>query len=188
MSQPTFLSYHDKVSKKSIERKTIGQNKNQLCVQERAFRLTTSHFGPVCKLRKTTPRQNTVKAILYKTFSGNRATKYGLEHKVHAITQFENDFKMEVKEAGLFIHPTENYLAASPDGLIGGTSIMEIKCHSTIAELHPEDGILQEKIKFAKMEIFFLKLNRNNNYYHQAQGNLYQNVSHMLNSFYRSVY
>ena len=33
-----------------------------------------------------------------------------------------------VKECGLFIHPEHNFLAASPDGLIGDNCVLEIKC------------------------------------------------------------
>jgi len=55
-------------------------------------RLTASVFGKICKLRKTTSRAKTIEALLYGTFQGNLATKYGVEHEEVAKEQYYQIF------------------------------------------------------------------------------------------------
>lgn len=80
-----------------IEKKTRGQAANSYWLQERLYRLTASHFGDVCKMRKTTSSANKVKNILYTSFSGNEATRWGSEHEPFAIQQFEKEFGLQVR-------------------------------------------------------------------------------------------
>ncbi|VVC39032.1 Restriction endonuclease type II-like,YqaJ viral recombinase,Exonuclease, phage-type/RecB, C- [Cinara cedri] len=54
--------------------------------------------------------------------------KYGIENEPMAKKDFEKKFDFKIEPAGLFIHTKLNYLAASPDGLIGKDAIVEIKC------------------------------------------------------------
>lgn len=81
---------------KIVEFTTRGQSGNPLWQQERSIRLTASHFGDICKMRKTTSCANKVKNLLYSTFGGNANTKYGTEHEPFAIRQLENDFHVKV--------------------------------------------------------------------------------------------
>ncbi|GFU17313.1 SWIM-type domain-containing protein [Trichonephila clavipes] len=60
------------------------------------------------------------------------AVKYGLEHEdyIRYIVQQRNPQNV-VRQTGLVIHPLEQYIAASPDGLIRSGEdymLMEIKC------------------------------------------------------------
>lgn len=48
-----------------LERNTVDQAKSDDWHKARKYRLTASNFGRVCKLRKNTPRINTIKYILY---------------------------------------------------------------------------------------------------------------------------
>lgn len=73
-----------------IELKTRGQSSNNTWLQERQKRLTASWFGKISNLRPTTSCKNTVKAILYPSFTGNKATRFGLEHEEITIEQFES--------------------------------------------------------------------------------------------------
>lgn len=93
-------------------------------------RLTASVFGKICKLRKTTSRAKTIEALLYGTFQGNLATKYGVEHEEVAKEQLENILGVNIEPSGLFVDSEQFYLAASPDGLIGDDGLVEIKCPS----------------------------------------------------------
>lgn len=49
----------------ALERNTVDQSKSDDWHKARKYRLTASNFGRVCKLRKNTPRINTIKYILY---------------------------------------------------------------------------------------------------------------------------
>jgi hypothetical protein len=53
------------------------------------YRLTTSLFGKICKMRESTSRENVIKEILFETFSGNAATRYGIFHKDMAKGKLE---------------------------------------------------------------------------------------------------
>lgn len=118
-----------------LERNTVGQSRNPLWKQERSLRLTASHFGRVCKLQAKTSCVNTVKEILYSTFTGNRATHYGLEHEPIAIKEFESEYNLEVRECGLFIDQEHPFLAASPDEPVNEDAIIEVKCPLVIEKI-----------------------------------------------------
>lgn len=113
---------------KTLEESTKNQSESELWKVERSIRLTASNFGKVCKLRATTSRKNTVKSILYNTFSGNLSTNYGIENEPIAKMSFEKVINLKIKPAGLFVDKTYLFLAASPDGLIEDDGIIEIKC------------------------------------------------------------
>lgn len=60
-----------------LQRRTIEQANCEEWKKERSKRLTASNFGKICKLRKTTPRKNSLISILYQSdyFYGTTATK-----------------------------------------------------------------------------------------------------------------
>ncbi|CAH1183072.1 unnamed protein product [Ceutorhynchus assimilis] len=156
-----------------IQKSTIGQAFNPKWLQERSLRITASNFGKICKMRPKTSPRNTIKTLLYGTFTGNKATKYGNESEARAILEFEKKTNLQVVPCGLFIGEKEYYLAASPDGfVIENNFLIEVKCPFTIAKMDPTEGIQTGKITFATIEDGALKLKRNHNYYYQVQGQL----------------
>lgn len=159
-----------------IEQNTRTQSSNPLWHQERAFRITASNFGRICKLKATTKPNATVKNLLYKRFTGNSATKYGQEHEIIAIQDFEELTGLTVTDCGLFIgHDDEYFLGASPDGLVvDDDSIVEVKCPETLKNRSLEQGIAEKKINFMTIDengTFHLKANHD--YYYQIQGQLH---------------
>lgn len=62
-----------------LERNSRGQSHSTLWKEERWKRLTASSFGKVCKMRRNTSCVKTVKYLLYNTFGGNAATRFGME-------------------------------------------------------------------------------------------------------------
>ncbi|KAL4104493.1 hypothetical protein QTP88_019789 [Uroleucon formosanum] len=46
-------------------------------------------FGKLCKIRQTTSREKVIKEMLYGTFSGNAATRYGITHEDMAKEELE---------------------------------------------------------------------------------------------------
>ena len=62
-----------------LERRTRKQAESEEWKSERRKRLTASRMGGIAKMRKTTKRSNTVRDLLYSTFRGNKATRYGME-------------------------------------------------------------------------------------------------------------
>lgn len=87
---------------------------------------------------------------------------------------FEIKFNLKVLPAGLFVDAEYNFLACSPDGLVGDNDIVEIKCPHSIKDMTPKEGVLANKIKFLKIDDLDgkMKLKINDNYYYQVQGQL----------------
>jgi len=66
----------------------------------------------------------------------------------------------------LYTHYTKlNYLAASPDGLIGNDEIVEIKCPQSIKDYTPEEAVNNKKLKYMIYNNEKLILKKNNCYY-----------------------
>lgn len=130
-------------------------------------------FGKLCKLRESTSRVNILNEILFGTFKGNAATQYGIEHEMIAIEQLENKINKKIVPAGLMVDLNQPFLAASPDGLIGSDSLVEIKCPASAKDMTPEEGISSKKIKSCKILDDKLHLKRTDNYYYQVQGQLH---------------
>lgn len=59
-------------------------------------------------------------------FEGNVATEYGQFHEAGAAFEYELETGNKVEECGFFTH--EEWLGASPDGLVGVFGLIEIKC------------------------------------------------------------
>lgn len=61
-------------------------------------------------------------------FTGNAATEHGNEYEDVALQDYELMTGNDVTRAGLIVHPDYDWLAVSPDGLIGENGGVEIKC------------------------------------------------------------
>lgn len=87
---------------------------------------------------------------------------------------FELKLGLKILPAGLFIDEKFNYLACSPDGLIGDQEIVEIKCPYSAKDLTIHEGVEQKKIKFLMFNNFGeLQLKITDKYYFQVQGQLH---------------
>jgi YqaJ-like viral recombinase domain. len=76
---------------------------------------------------------------------GNLSTKWGIEKEPLAISQFSTEYQLDVEASGLIIDRHQPFLAASPDGLVGADSIIEVKCPASVKELTPTEGIEQKR-------------------------------------------
>lgn len=61
-------------------------------------------------------------------FEGNNYTDWGNRYEPEARNAYECMTGNLVSETGLWVHPKYDFLAASPDGLIGDDGCLEIKC------------------------------------------------------------
>ena len=73
-----------------------------------------------------------------------------------------------VTECGLSIHPERNFLAASPDGLIGDNTVLEIKCPYSIIN---QDDQLPSYLTYNRLTGLY-DLDKKHNYYYQIQGEM----------------
>lgn len=137
------------------------------------YRLTASIFGKICKMRESTCRKKVVKEILFGTFSGNEATRYGIAHEFMAKEELEKILGKKIEAVGLIVDLNLPFLAASPDGLIENDALVEIKCPASSKLMTPAEGIFTKKIKSCEIINGNLHLKRNDNYYYQVQGQLH---------------
>ena len=91
---------------------------------ERRKRLTASRVGSIAKMRAKTKRNKKVNELLYSTFWGNEATRYGTEMEEKTRQEYTTHQQemghqgLAVDSAGLSVSLENPWLAASPDGLV----------------------------------------------------------------------
>lgn len=127
-----------------IEEQTREQAESDEWKYERRKRITASKVGGIAKMKETTKRSKKVKDLLYSTFRGNEATRYGSEMEEHTRQQYITHQQrnghpdLVVKRCGLFISEHNNWLAATPDGIVQDPSDTS----------HPQ-GLLEMKNPFS---------------------------------------
>jgi len=88
-----------------------------------------------------------------------------------AKKDFSLKLGLEVFPAGLFIDKIINFLACSPDELIGNEDLLEIKCLFNSKDLTILEGVERKKIKFLLVNNSGeLQLKKTDIYYYQVHG------------------
>ena len=109
---------------RQIEEETRDQMENEKWSYERRKRITASVVGGIAKMREKTKRSKKVESLLYSTFRGNQATRYGQLMEQATIEQYVTYQRrhghpdLRVNNCGLFISRLNNWLAATPDGIV----------------------------------------------------------------------
>ena len=171
---------------KQIEQQTREQAESEEWKNERRKRITASRVGGICKMREKTKRSNRVRALLYSTFKGNKATRYGSTMEGIAKQQYityqrrNNHSGLTVADCGLFISENNNWLAATPDGIVQDPSNSE---PSGIIEIKNPFAIRDKSLVEACATSSFCleidkkknkpQLKRRHDYYFQVQCQLY---------------
>ncbi|XP_071579401.1 uncharacterized protein [Temnothorax nylanderi] len=159
----------------AIEEETKEQSASGIWRYYRTKMITASHFGHICKMRKSTSCASRVKSIIYSQELNVESVQYGTKNEDVARESIENALNISIKRCGLFIDSKIPFLGASPDGLIEDDGIVEIKCPFAARFLTPEDAIeskvsnLRSLYNNGKDE----KMKRSHIYYYQIQGQLH---------------
>ena len=150
----SFYTTKVKVSREkalTIESNTRQQSENEEWMIEREKHITASRVGTIAKMRKTTKRSKKVEALLYSTFRGNEATRYGQEmeeqtRKDYELHQQQNGHEgLKTQPVGLVISLENPWLAASPDNRVDDPSET------------PTTGLAEYKNPFATRDMTLLK-------------------------------
>ncbi|CAG9764290.1 unnamed protein product [Ceutorhynchus assimilis] len=152
----------------SIEIKTRGQRNNNEWLSERKKRVTASNFGAICKARTEKSLLSICKNIINsKCLDFVPSIKHGIETEKVALIKYEQITDIVCQASGLQIHPKYQFLAGSPDGLVGTDGIIEIKCPFLIRNESPYEAIQQGKLRYMDKNG---SLKTNSEYYYQIQG------------------
>lgn len=151
-----------------IEEETRKQGENEKWHTYRKNRLTASNFHTICHLRVAT-MPSFAKTLLSRQSVSTRATSHGKINEKVALRQYSEKYALDVEECGLFINKDKPYLGASPDGLLGSETIVEIKCPYTTRYC----SISPVTVPYLYLENGELQLKKNRPYYFQIQGQLF---------------
>ncbi|XP_050054237.1 uncharacterized protein LOC126549366 [Aphis gossypii] len=103
-----------------------------------------------------------------------RVNNYGKDTEPEAIVALENQLKIKVNPCGLIIDENFPYLAASPDGIVDGDFIVEIKCPFGVKDTKTFlEAINSKKLSFCRLSNNGkMELKLDHNYYYQVQGQM----------------
>ena len=172
---------------KRLEETTRNQAENDEWMYERRKRITASNVGGIAKMKEKTKKSSKVKKLLYSTFRGNAATRYGSEKEELALQEYTTYQRrnhhpdLRTESCGLFISENNNWLAATPDSLVHDSSdaahplgLVEIKNpysvrDKTLDEACDKSSFILELNKEKETR----RLKHRHDYYFQVQCQLY---------------
>lgn len=100
----------------------------------RIGRLTASRAGAALGLNPYQSPDDLIRAMVREAkgaepdFTGNIATQWGKDHEPLAVLDYMGETGADINACALVVHPDINWLAASPDALVGDDGMVEIKC------------------------------------------------------------
>ena len=152
---------------------------SNLWMAERRKRITSSVCGQIAKRRSTTKVANLVKTLLYTSFKGNDATKWGISQEQDTQRAYQNRSPaIAVRNSGLTIHSSHHWFGASPDGLVydpkadDPEGIVEYKNPYAVRAMSLRDAAHRKDFCLALTDDGSLSLKRTHNYYYQVQATM----------------
>ncbi|CAK1594368.1 unnamed protein product [Parnassius mnemosyne] len=160
--------------RRQIEKSTILQRDSSEWLELRRKLLTASNFAKVVNRRQNTSVRNLVKNIIYpKNLSNVPSLKHGIEHEAIAAEQIASQLNIKIEPCGLFIDKKFPFLGATPDGIVGTDTIIEIKCPITAFKTSLDEAINNKKVLFWRKTKNGLVINKKHPWYIQVQGQLH---------------
>ena len=146
----------------------------------REWRLTASNFGEILKFcnrslqRNCNPAPSLMRRFVCPTsLDGVHSVMWGRDNEPAAISFFEESTGKKVVKSGIWLHES-GVLGASPDGLVGSTETVEVKCPYRWRSSDNLSTVITSETDY----IVFYKdgewhLREDHVYYDQIQGQLY---------------
>ncbi|CAM4732372.1 unnamed protein product [Leuciscus chuanchicus] len=154
----------------AIQTATVGQKDNHLWHALRKGRLTASNFGSVLSAKRATP--SLINRLCgNQDLSGVLAVQWGIVNEKEGIAAFEEGTGLKVRGSGLWLADS-GILGATPDGLVGETGIIEVKCPYRWRDSTFEEAV-KENSFYLHQEGGTYHLKRDHSYWHQVQGQLH---------------
>ena len=180
-----FLENLKKITldKDKIQQSTIEQRESSEWLDLRKNMLTASNFGVVVKRRESSSKAKLVQNILYKSNLSNvTAIAHGVDNEQLALQQLAIQENVTINPCGLFVDHEYPFIGATPDGLIGQDTIVEIKCPLVAFKNGLENAIRENKIQIWRYhkKSDLIILNKHSYWYYQVQGQLHVTRKKML--------
>jgi hypothetical protein len=102
---------------------------------------------------------------------GNQGIQWGIDHELEAMQCYSDATGNVVEASGLWLSES-GCLGASPDGLVSDNIVVEAKCPFTARNTSLVE-LAQNKRFFLKIEDEILQINRQHDYFHQIQGQMF---------------
>lgn len=154
----------------SMLKEATSEQTSTLWLDSRKLRITASKIHSVPKTARANPDKYVTNHI-YNRFKGSVATKHGNKYEPVARKWFEDTSGLSVTKSGIVVRSDEQYLAASPDGVIDENTILEIKCPTKSLQSLLNSGKYDVCLK-ENGEAFLNKKGKNG-YYSQVQMTMY---------------
>lgn len=143
------------------------EQRSEAWFEQRRALITASNVGAILGLDPYRTPDDVMRQMVRdwhgaeREFTGNAATEWGVFNEKTAREQFEMMYE-PVTECGFFVRQEFPWLGASPDGLIGGNGLLEIKCPFGLRnELNPVFKTIEEQPHYyAQMQIQMLVTDR----------------------------
>ena len=149
---------------------TLSQRADPAWFELRRGRLTASNFGYVLATKQDRPSKSVLERVLgQKCLDGVKAIQWGIINEKEGIRILEQALLVKVEPSGLWL-TSSGILGATPDGLVGASAVVEVKCpykfrNATIEEAMASKGFYLHK------EGQEIKLKDNHPYWHQVVTN-----------------
>nr|CAH7766325.1 unnamed protein product [Callosobruchus chinensis] len=176
-NKPKYFEDQLKVEEQYITQmaqQTVGQQCNPKWLLLQKNRLTASNFAAVlfaCR-RQRFPQSLFKRLLGTYNMEHIKAIQWGNIHEKEGIQSLEESLNVKVTDTGLWLHEC-GYLGASPDGLIGDSDIVEVKCPYKYRDVSLLDSIKSSKdYIIVSDEEGNITINREHEYFLQIQGQL----------------
>ena len=121
----------------------MEQQRTPEWLEKRKGRITGSNVGAILGRSPFMKRKDVMRNMVREyhgypsEFTGNVATNYGTYNEPNALADYELKFDTKIELTGF--HTFEDWLGASPDGLIGNNGLIEIKCPYSLRDKNPPE-------------------------------------------------
>ena len=151
-----------------IEQATRQQRRSPIWMLERSKRITSSHFGEICRATDKKDLKALTRRLMHGYDACGPAIEHGIKYEDSAALWFDEHYGMQTSECGLFVYPEMPFLAASPDRVIDSSQLLEIKCPYSA-----KDMLINSKtVPYLREVNGELALSPTHAYFYQVQGQL----------------
>ncbi|CAG2205622.1 unnamed protein product [Mytilus edulis] len=167
-----YIELHD-TKRKNLEHGTKGQSSSVLWKDARKLRITASSATKVPS-KVTTDATSFIREHLHPKFTGNKYTRHGTQQEPVAKEHLRS-LENTIIDTGMYVSTEEQWLSSSPDGILNGDTLFEVKC-----PVPTKWNILEELINGGKYDViktpdghYQIKVKGSRGYYMQIQLTIY---------------